>query len=744
MSQTNAGSSNEDLISEIKQSELFCQIDESIWQSIAKDLEIVELEKGQFLFHQGDPADAMYVLILGQLEVTMSDEDGRKSIIRKIEPYMPVGEIQALSGGRRTASVYAQTETRLIKIPTIAVERMAADAPDSFQRIVNIARKRLRNEQLRFLLPGLFGTLGKTELAYIERHCEWVHLCRGDILCRQGDPGDCLYIIVSGRLRVVKEDENRNKKNFITIGRGEIVGEIALLTEGVRIATLIATRDTDLVKIPGTEFERLAEAHPRAIISIGRKLVQRIIKTEASHREADAQMNLAIVAICHDTPLADFAQHLVRELSSHMSTLHLNSLRLNNMLGIPETSVLQEEDPFTVRLSVWFDEQEARYDVIVYEADISASVWTRRCLRNADKVLVLVPGDRPATEVNKGIASFLQADEVESSNRVLVFVHSNGTAMPSKSSQWMTLLQAQEHYHLRWNRNSDIQRIARFLTGNSFNVVLSGGAACGLAHIGVLRALEDNGVPIDSISGTSMGAVIAAQYAMGMGYSDLISNNRWLWVLSKPMDITLPLISFLKGRKIDQVGKKLYGETQIQDLWLPFFCISTNLTSAGAVVHREGPLFNAIRATASVPGLVPPEVRNNEILVDGGIMNNLPVDIARRFFKGKVIAVDVTDAKALSASQEEFPSPWKILWSRLVPFKNRVNVPGILDIIYRSAVVGSRNKTERASQDADFYLRIPLDRFKFLEFKSFDEIVDAGYQYSSEKIREWKEKQCVK
>jgi NTE family protein/lysophospholipid hydrolase len=392
-------------------------------------------------------------------------------------------------------------------------------------------------------------------------------------------------------------------------------------------------------------------------------------------------------------------------------------------------------------MSAWFNEQETRYDLMICEADLSLSAWTKRCLRNADKILILVPGGKPVTGVSNELISFFQDACSEVSSRALVFVHPEGTTRPVNTDQWLRVVPANEHYHVISGRNKDICRIARMLTGNSFNLVFSGGAACGLAHIGVIRALEECDVPIDSVCGTSMGAVIASQYAMGMGHDDLVRNNRWLWVMSKPMnDMTLPLISFLRGRKFNSAAKSVFQDRKIEDLWLPFFCVSTNLTSATAVIHRRGSLFDAARATSSVPGLVPPMVMNNEILVDGGILNNMPVEIARRFFKGRVIAVDVTNAKSLSLSQEEFPSPWKVLRDRMMLSKNRNSVPNILDILYRSAVVGSRQKTEQAKLDADLNLRLPLERFKFLEFESFDEIVETGYQYGKKKIQEWKER----
>ncbi len=730
---------HEGLFCELRKSELFNQVDEATWQMICAKSEVVELEKGQILFCQDDPADAMYVVLFGQLDVSMAGEDGRQAVISTVGPFMPVGEIQALTGGHRTAGVCANRSTRLLKFSPAVIESIASDAPDTFRKILSIARRRLRNDQLRALLPNLFGSLDKIELDYIEKNSEWVHLGRGEILCRQCDPGDCLYIVVSGRLQAVKEDEDHNKTDLGAIGRGEILGEMALLTGGVRSATLFARRESDLLKISADVFERLAEAHPRAIMSIGQTLANRIIKSETPRHESSSQVNLAIVAITPDVDLPDFSRGLTEKLSDHVRTLHLTRRQVCDFFGLRCIEHIKEENPFSVRLSAWLNEQESCYDLMACETDTTLSPWTKQCLENADKILVLVPGNKPASGVGKEWVSFFQEECTEVSGRALVFIHPEGTTHPLNTDQWLRVIPAGEHYHVISGRNKDICRLARLLTGNAINIVFSGGAACGLSHIGVIRALEECDVPIDSVCGTSMGAVIASQYAMGMGYADLLRNNRWLWVLSKPMkDMTLPLISFLRGRKFNRAAKSIFQDKKIEDLWLPFFCMSTSLTSASAVIHRRGSLFDAVRATSSVPGLVPPVVLNNEILVDGGILNNMPVEIARRFFSGKVIAVDVTNAKALSTSLEEFPSPWKILRDRMMPSRNRNSVPNILDILYRSAVVGSRQKTEQAKLDADLHLRLPLERFKFLEFESFDEIVETGYQYGKEKIQEWK------
>jgi NTE family protein/lysophospholipid hydrolase len=589
-------------------------------------------------------------------------------------------------------------------------------------------------------LPKLFGLLDESQLDYIKKHAEWIHLNRGEILCRQGDPGDCLYIVISGKVQIVREEEDHEKKKLNEAGRGEILGEMALLTGGLRSASIMATRDSYLAKIPGAAFEKLAVEHPWAILSIGRTLAQRILKAEKKFTPPAIQINLAIVTPFSSLPMTEFTDRLIQALNAHFQVFHLNSLRMNSLTGMPQIAKIQTEDPIHVRLSAWFDELEAKNDIMVYEGDISPTAWTRRCLQNADKVLVLVPGDVKESHIDQEMMDLLQTAGLGLSNMVLIFIHGENAAHVKGSMRWLSMIPSQGHYHLRWNNHSDMERIARFLTGKSVNLVLSGGAACGMAHIGCIHALEENHIPIDSISGTSIGAVIASQYAMGMGYSDLVKKNRWLCLNSKPMrDLTLPFISFLRGQKIEQVAKKVFGETRIEDLWLPFFCVSTNITSAEPIIHSDGSLFNAIRATTSVPGLVPPVIRNNEILVDGGIVNNLPVDIARNLYKGIVIAVDVTDAKRLSFPQPEFPPPWRIIRNKIFPSKDKTHVPNILDIIYRSAVVGSRHKTDKAKIEADLYLRLPVDCFKFLEFESFDKIINAGYQHAKVVIQEWKE-----
>jgi len=726
-------------LEDLKKSELFCRIDESSWQVICDVLETIVLETGDTLFQEGDLADAIYVLLEGELEISRSQADGSVDSCGIITPYRSIGDIQVLRGGRFTEQIYARTRCRLLRVPKTAVQNLSRHNPAEFQKLLEIVHQRIRKEQLRIILPRLFGKLDETAYAHIEKNIEWVHLKRGEILCRQGEPGDCIYIIISGRLRAVKDPGSPDERILNDVGRGEILGEMAFLTRGARSAMLYAIRDSELVKISQAFFETFAYEHPRTFLSIGQTLVSRLIKAETPHRQFNIQLNLAIVNICKDAPQTAFINRFIHLLASEVSLLHLNSAKLSSLLGVPEIAAIGSDDPLNVKLSSWFDEQESRHDIIIYETDSTPTNWTKRCLRNADKVLVLISGDRkPGNAAAGDMISAIQTECDEKASTEAIFIQPDTVSAPGGTAEWLHRMPTETYYHVRQGSEADMRRVIRFLTENAVNLVLSGGAACGLAHIGVIRALTEHHIPIDSISGTSMGAVIAAQYAMGLGYDAIVRNNRLLWVTSRPMrDITVPFISFLKGQKLETIAKKIYTDKQIEDLWLPFFCVSTSLTAADQVIHRRGPLFNAIRASSSVPGLVPPAVIDDEILVDGGIMNNLPVTLARQYFKGVVVAVDVTEARGLRIPQNQFPSPWKVLWRRIKEGKKAKMIPGIFDIMYHAAIVGSQRRTEQAGKAADYYLRLPLDRFKFMEFDAFDEIVEAGYRYTNQKIREW-------
>jgi predicted acylesterase/phospholipase RssA len=286
----------------------------------------------------------------------------------------------------------------------------------------------------------------------------------------------------------------------------------------------------------------------------------------------------------------------------------------------------------------------------------------------------------------------------------------------------------------RW----DFERLARTLAGRAIGLVFGGGGARGFAHLGVWRALEELNVPVDFVGGTSIGSIPAAGFAMRLTAQRAteISKQRFASVL----DPTLPLVSLLAGRRIDSQIKGFFGERQIEDLPLPFFCIATNLTASEEMVHRSGSVSAAVRSSISIPGVLPPVAHQGHLLVDGGLINNVPADVMKGLVQGgPVIAVDVTPEVDLRQF-DDLPhvlSGWGVLWDRVNPLRNAPNVPYILNVLTRSTVVASAAAKQVSAGDGGLYLRLPLDEWGMFDFASVEAIAERGYETSRDSIRDW-------
>ncbi|MGD0398660.1 MAG: cyclic nucleotide-binding domain-containing protein [Syntrophobacteraceae bacterium] len=710
----------------------------TMFMDLSQGLEPVTLDAGATLFRQGDPGDAIYVVTTGQLAVTIKQEDGSEWEVGVIDQGEVAGEIPNLSGGKRRASVHAVCQTNLLKLSKSSFTKLG---PGDIEGLYEIMRRQLCRNQLVMILQDLFGTMSKDLLKRIDSYLQWHRLKRGEILFRQGDRGDRLYIIVSGRLQVVADDEDGETRT-VERARGEVIGEMALLLGGHRTATVRCVRDSYLVSISRDAAERLVEEHPEVMLGITRMLARRVQQGMHALKRKRTGMSIAVIAAQPGAPLSEFSHRLGKMLMEFASTLHLNSRRVDSLVQVENISQVGDDDPYRMSLSIWLDEQETKHEFILYEADMSRTSWTNRCLKQADHILILARAP-DILAVDSNIDAMMgPAGDMDTTKRTLILLHPDRSRLPSETKQWKELLQAQNHHHLAGESDAQYRRLARILTGKAVGVVLSGGGACGFAHIGVIRALEEAGVPIDLIGGTSMGAAISAQYAMGMTWEEMVRLGRKMFIDSKPFrDFTIPYFSFIGSRKFDDTLKKLYGEKMIEDLWVNYFCISTNLTTAKPVVHDHGPLRKAVRASTSLPGIVEPVIQGNELLVDGGVLNNLPVDVMQDLWDCSIIAVNASGgAEVFSVQREKVPSPLELLRSFVRPSSNIVRFPNLFDIISRTTTVSSVHKTNFARTAASLFLRPPVSGLGLLNFTAIDQIVAIGYEYAREKIGEWKEK----
>jgi predicted acylesterase/phospholipase RssA/CRP-like cAMP-binding protein len=566
-----------------------------------------------------------------------------------------------------------------------------------------------------------------------------VTLRGGQLLFHQGEIGDCLYIVAHGRLRVTREREDGTPEFVGEAGRGETVGEMALLSNEPRSATIRAARDSELYRLSASAFNRLLERSPQVTMQLARQIVTRYVGAMRGGGTRPVSSSIALTPMHRDTPLSLVSHRLERALSAIGSVARLNSDVVDAALG-PEAAQLPPDHARAGELLSWLYEQESAHQFVIYEADLVPSVWSQRCVRHGDRHLVVASAD---DGVDGGAAEgnlFRAGTYAPGTRTELLLLHRQSKPVYRGTAAWLARREVSAVHHVALDSEADMERVARFVTGTATGVVLGGGGARSFAHIGVLRAIEEAGVPIDAIGGASMGAYIAAQYALGWDTERMRAYNRETWRRVRPMqDYTVPLLSVLAGRGFRRIARDVCGDAAIEDLARRFFCVSTNLTRASVHVHQHrGSLWRAILASISVPGLLPPVCEEGSLLVDGAILDNVPIDAMRAMCQGTVIAIDVSPAEDLAIDPEvRLSAPGWLTLLRMRRATNGRKFPSIVDVLLRVSTVSSAMTTAAMIKRASLYLRPPTGSFTVVDWKRVDEMIDAGYEYARPALRDW-------
>lgn len=561
-------------------------------------------------------------------------------------------------------------------------------------------------QSVRVASLSLFEGIGAVPLAAIESEFEWFSLPAGSTLFREGDAGNELYILISGRLEASVRGAAGDDVVVAQISATEPVGEMALISHEPRSATVVAIRDSELVRLSRPAFERLIEAHPKAMLRLTQVLVRRLRQTTRGIGLLRPRRTLVFVPLLPDLPLAALTADLVQVLSHSGRRVFLADA------GVADRS------------SDWFNTIEAKYDLVVYRAGEDADAWTRFCLRQADCVLFVAKPGAPG-QIPPHIVALLP--DLRRGRCELVVLHDAFASTAVGTAAWLQRLPVDSHCHVRLHNSDDLSRLARTVTREAVGLVLSGGGARGFGHLGVIRALREHGTPLDLVGGTSIGAIIAAGLALGWSNDELVARMRRAFVDTDPLnDYTLPLISLVRGAKVTCLLRENFGEIRIEDLWQPYFCTSSNLTTGNVVVHRSGPLWRALRASIAIPGVLPPVVEGGEVLVDGGVLDNLPLSVMDTLRRGPVIGVDVASGRALGSAPQDLEtgSPLALLRSR------GRRPPNIIRLLMRAGTVSSDLQSRERRKVADFLLELPLAATDMLNWQSFDRVIDVGYRYT--------------
>ncbi|HEX9708238.1 MAG TPA: patatin-like phospholipase family protein [Steroidobacteraceae bacterium] len=548
----------------------------------------------------------------------------------------------------------------------------------------------------------LFAGLPKSIVDAAVTELDWVTLPGGRILFEAGAPADAVYFVVSGCLGVY----GSGGELIGRIAAGETVGEMGLIVSRPRTATVRALRDSELAMLSAGTFERVLLGHPEAILRLARLTVLRLEERDVNYERRMTPRTLAMIPQDAGVDLTVHAERLVKSLARYGRV---------DLVGRQRAGSHSPQ---------WFHERESRNDFVVYAADADDTPWTRLCLRQADVVLLAAR----ANEERAGWAGQQWLDgTMRRAELLLLHEHAfvNGAA-----ARWHSVLPGMPHHHMRGP--ADYDRLARLLTGHAVGLVLSGGGARGFAHLGVVRALREHGVPIDLVGGTSMGGILAAGVAADWSDAELVERFRRSFVDTNPLsDFTLPLVSLVSGRKVGMLLRRELGEIDIEDLPLPFFCVSSNLTTGRIAVHQQGLLWRWLRASVAIPGVLPPVFQGGEVYVDGGAMNNLPVDVMRAKGRGPVIGVDVGTDRTFTTDVDatEVPSFLNLFGAR----RGRRR-PNILQILWRAGMVNSTTATLERRMQSDLLLTPALESLDLLDWKSFERAIAIGYRDTCERL----------
>ncbi|QHE76922.1 patatin-like phospholipase family protein [Hydrogenophaga sp. PBL-H3] len=581
-----------------------------------------------------------------------------------------------------------------------------------------------RRNALASYLGDNFPGIDQETLQDIQNNVQWVELRAGEVLMEQGAPADAAYLTISGRLRVYVKTDDNAPRMVRELGRGEITGEISLYTDATRSATVVAIRRTVVVRLDKPHFTALVARNPKVSMALTKKIIERL-QTQHDQRPLPPPVTVTLLPITGGVEAAALAQRLMQALEPFGRVCRVDS---TTMTAGVASEVLED--------------LEAEHDFVLMVADTEANEWTELCISLSDEVLLLADATQPAA-----IHPVEQACMVDTPHRnevaeTLVLLHPASTQSPLGMRQWVERRPVTGHVNLRVELDGDIARLARLLSRNAVGLVLAGGGARGFAHLGVWKALDDLGIEIDCVGGTSMGAVMAAAIAADRGIPTTLDILKQAFKINPTGDYNLlPLISLIKGRRIRSIVERsiaslMGGPVDIVDLWKGYFCIASNYSQGSEMQLHKGDLGRALRASIAIPGALPPVVMDGELFCDGGTFNNFPADVMRNMRGvGKVIGVDLSARRARRLDFDEMPGAWQVFFDRLKPrAKQRYRVPSLMSYLLNVSVLYSVSRQSESRKQTDLYFNPELYRIGFLQWGRFSSIVTKGDDHAREVI----------
>ena len=695
------------------------------------------LAPGEVLVSEGDESDSVFVVVSGVLGASVRSSGGELDV-GEITAGEVIGEVAAIAGLRRSATVRAIDRAEVAVIDRRSFTEWLAEHPERADRIALEARHRLNRGQVAEMAVQVFGVAAAELVPDLLSAAEWVDIAAGDVLFLEGDEPDAAYFILSGRLQATRTASDGSVVVLNDLGRWEVVGELAVVQQGPRSATVTAMRDTTLARFSLGVFERLLMEHPALMLMVVRRMVTRLSGTGAQHSPTNVRSVAVVLAdpVLAD-PAAGFVQGMVAGVARLGSCAVVTSASVDGVLGRNGIAQSSSSDVGSTRISQYLDETEAAHDHLVYVCDPTPSGWTRRAMQRADTIVVVLSATASAATVRE-VEHVLEASRGTQVPKWVALIDRAGLERPTPAARFALRDRFDEVHHLRRDNVDDLARLGRLALGAGYGLVLGGGGARGFGHIGVLRAMYELGIPIDRVGGASMGSIFAAGAALVQDADEIAARSKKYF--NRLFDYTVPVVSLLKAKRItSNLETNMHG-IQAEDMWVPFFCVSTNLTKSSLHVHRDGDLLTAVRASIAIPGVLPPVPFNDDLLVDGGVLDNVPADVMRADRSiCTVIASDVAPPAGPGTKKNYgmFLSGWQALrHSR----GRSETYPGMGSVLIRTMITSSESRRTSMKRDgtADLYLDIEMPGVGLLEFEKMTSTISRGYTSARPLLEAWK------
>jgi NTE family protein len=564
-------------------------------------------------------------------------------------------------------------------------------------------------------VPGL-AELSEKERRLFNEEAVPLRVPRGTALVRQGEPTDALYIVLAGRFLVTLE----GRPGVIAeIGPGEPIGELAFFGNVARTANVVAARDSEVLLLTREAYAKVIEQAPAIQARILTSIAVRLAAVTAASPALKARpaRTVAVLPIGGGGLPEEFLERLTRALSPRSVVVVSGDMIRAKLAANGEAAI----GHFVASV-----EQSA--DIVLFVVDHDAAGPGHLCLSYADDLLLVAQPGSTAFEpppIEREAARFFVPEHLS-----LAICRTRSDTPISATERWLNGRDVALHHHVALDRQSDFERLARFLTGTARGLVLGGGGVFGCAHIGVAKALKEARVAVDFIGGTSVGAGVATALAAGFDPDEILQRAEEMFVRNRTMRrVTVPIYSLLDHRAFDASLQRQYGDRRMEDLPLNCFAVSANLTNRQMYVHRSGPLWEAVRASTAIPGILPPFIaQEGDVLVDGALVDNVPVDVMRKLKLGPNIVVlfQHTGDWRFTKAYAELPSRGALL-RHLLLRRRSMDYPTLVSIVMRGMFLTSES-IKRMSAPGDLFVSptVPPE-IRLLDWRRSREIAAIAY-----------------